>query len=85
MDTTVDALIIDLLEWLESRERTYQEMIEVWRTSCPRLPVLEDAKDRGFINAENFNGRELVRVTPSGFAFLQERRRSGRNGASTSA
>ena len=81
MDTTVDALIIDLLEWLTSRERTYQEVIEAWRTSCPRLPVWEDARDRGFVVTEDFSGREVVRLTPAGFAFLQNGRRPKREGS----
>jgi len=70
----VDPLILDLLEWLESRDRTYQEVIEVWRTSCPKLPVWEDARDRGFVAQENSNGREIVRITPAGFAFLLRRK-----------
>ena len=70
----VDPLILDLLEWLESRDRTYQEVIDVWRTSCPKLPVWEDAKDRGFVAQENSNGREIVKITPAGFAFLQQRK-----------
>ena len=84
-DTTVDALIADLLEWLSARDRTYQEVIDVWRTSCPKLPVWEDAKDRGFVAQENFNGREIVRITPAGFAFLQQREISQRPGASRPA
>jgi D-3-phosphoglycerate dehydrogenase len=75
-DTTVDALIIDLLEWLTTRERTYQEVIEAWRTSCPRLPVWEDARDRGFVTMENSSGREVVRLTPTGLAFLRDHRRT---------
>jgi hypothetical protein len=85
IDTVVDALIVDLLEWLAARERTYQEVIDIWRTSCPRLPVWEDAKDRGFVAQENFNGREAVRITPSGLAFLQQRKTSQRPGASRPA
>jgi len=73
-DAVVDELTLDLLEWLATRERTYQEVIDVWRTSCPRLPVWEDSKDRGFVALESFNGREIVRITPSGFAFLQQRK-----------
>lgn len=72
-DTTVDALIVDLLLWLAAQERTYSEAIEAWRTSCPRLPVWEDANDRGFVCGVQIGGRELVRVTPAGTAFLQER------------
>jgi hypothetical protein len=57
-------------------EKTYAEVIELWRTSCPRLPVWEDTKDRGFVAQENFNERGIVRITPAGFAFLQQRRTS---------
>jgi hypothetical protein len=71
MDTTVDALIVDLLNWLDARDRTYQEVIDVWRTSCPKLPVWEDAKDRGFVAQELCNGQEIVKITPAGIAFLQ--------------
>jgi len=73
-NTIVDALIVDLLLWLNARERTYQDVIEVWRTSCPKLPVWEDAKDRGFVTQENSHGREIVRLTPAGSAFLDQRR-----------
>ena len=43
----VDALILDLLEWVGPAPRPYAEVMEAWRTSCPRLPVWEDANDRG--------------------------------------
>jgi D-3-phosphoglycerate dehydrogenase len=39
MADTVENLIIDLLEWAERKERTYQETMDAWRTSCPKLPV----------------------------------------------
>ena len=74
MVDTVENLILDLLEWVGRRERTYQETMEVWRTSCPRLPVWEDATDRGLVETEYANGRSIVRVTPSGHALLKERR-----------
>ena len=48
MCDTVDILILDLLEWMGPNPRPYGEVIEAWRTSCPRLPVWEDANDRGF-------------------------------------
>ena len=34
-DTVVETLILDLLEWVTRRERTYEEVMEAWRTSCP--------------------------------------------------
>jgi len=71
-----EALILDLLEWTASRERTYEETMDAWRTSCPRLPVWEDANDRGLIQVEQHNGRALVRVTSSGLALLAKTRPS---------
>jgi hypothetical protein len=84
-DSVVDALILDLLDWLTTRERTYQEVIDVWRTSCPKLPVWEDANDRGLVATEHVNGREVVRITPAGFSFLQQRKTSQRSGDSRPA
>ena len=49
MSDTVDNLILDLLEWLGPRPRPYSEVLDAWMTSCPRLPVWEDANDRGYI------------------------------------
>jgi hypothetical protein len=69
-DSTVEPLIIDLLQWIATGERTYEEVMEAWRTSCPRLPVWEDANDRGLITTEWANGRRLVRVSSSGRALL---------------
>jgi hypothetical protein len=70
----VEPLILDLLEWVASRERSYAEVMDAWRTSCPRLPVWEDANDRGLIETVWANGNSLVRVTPSGILLLAERR-----------
>jgi hypothetical protein len=44
----LDPLILDLLEWIARERRSYADVIEAWRTSCPRLTVWEDAVDRGF-------------------------------------
>jgi hypothetical protein len=45
-DPVVENLVLDLLEWLGKQDRTYEETMEAWRTSCPKLPVWEDATDR---------------------------------------
>jgi len=39
LSETVDTLILDLLAWLATEPRPYGEVIEAWRTSCPKLPV----------------------------------------------
>lgn len=77
-DAIVDSLILDLLEWLTSRERTYEEIMDAWRTSCPRLPVWEDANDRGLVTRAESNGRTVVLVTPAGLALLEQRRQGTR-------
>jgi hypothetical protein len=72
-DPVIEALILDLLEWLAKGERSYEEVMEAWRTSCPRLTVWEDANDRGLIATEQANGRKLIRPSPSGLALLDQR------------
>jgi len=72
-DTVVEALIADLLAWLEAGERSYQEVMEAWRTSCPRLTVWEDANERGLITLEQKDGWQVVRVSLKGLALLHGR------------
>jgi hypothetical protein len=74
-DTVVEALILDLLEWVTKCDRTYEDVMEVWRTSCPRLPVWEEANDRGLVFRANVNGRCVVRITSSGRDLLVQRDR----------
>jgi hypothetical protein len=53
---------------------TYQETMDAWRTSCPKLPVWEDANDLGLVDTASAKGRSLVRLTPAGLALLKEQR-----------
>ncbi|MFZ0659126.1 MAG: hypothetical protein WBE78_03690 [Candidatus Binataceae bacterium] len=73
-DTVVEALILDLLEWVASGEKSYEEVMDAWRTSCPRLPVWEDANDRGLVMRQQANGRCIVRITELGLDLLEQRR-----------
>jgi hypothetical protein len=77
-DTVAESLILDLLEWVANGERSCEEVVDVWRTSCPRLPVWEDANDRGLVIREEVNGRCFVRITSSGLALLEQHRPSPR-------
>jgi hypothetical protein len=55
------------------RARSYADVIDAWRTSCPRLTVWEDAMDRGFAAREHTPGREvMIRLTDAGRGFLRE-------------
>lgn len=73
-DTVVEPLILDLLEWLASGDRSYEEVMGAWRTSCPRLPVWEDANDRGLTISIQSNGRCLIKPSALGLALLDKRR-----------
>ncbi len=70
MSDTLTPLIRDFLDWIDAEPRAYADVMDVWRTSCPRLTVWEDAVDRGFVRRTR-TGRDLVvELTPSGRAFL---------------
>jgi hypothetical protein len=78
MSDPVDALIADLLEWIGERPRPYAEVIEAWRTSCPRLPVWEEANARGLLHHMHTPGSPaFVGLSERGLALLHARRASG--------
>jgi hypothetical protein len=71
----IDALILDLLEWIGPQARPYHEVLEAWRTSCPRLPVWEEANERGFLEHHHSpDSGAVVSVSVLGAGFLAERR-----------
>jgi hypothetical protein len=63
------ALTIQLLEWLSARPRTYAETLEVWRTTCPRSTIWEDARIDGLVECARSGDR--VEVTEKGRMLLQ--------------
>jgi hypothetical protein len=68
----LDPLILDLLEWIAREPRTHADVIEAWRTSCPRLTVWEDAVDRGFATRIHGQGRDvMIGLTEAGRDFLR--------------
>ncbi len=73
MSGHTDPLLLDLVEWIAREPRLYSEVIETWRTSCPRLTIWEDAVDRGFVTRESIAGAGvLVAVTEGGVRLLRE-------------
>ena len=75
MSDPVEPLILDLLEWIGPQSRPYSEVLEAWRTSCPRLPVWEEANRRGFVEHRHEMGHTpVVIVTPLGLAHLGAQR-----------
>jgi hypothetical protein len=69
-------LLLDFLRWLTFQPRTYADTLDAWHTSCPRLPVWEDAFARGLVavdRREHVRLRDtVVSVTPAGQALLDE-------------
>jgi hypothetical protein len=58
------ALTLQLLEWVADKPRTHAELMEAWKTTCPRFSIWEDACAESLIGCEP--GRE-------GVAFLTDK------------
>lgn len=72
MATVIEPLILDFLEWVAAKPRAYRDVMDAWRTSCPRLTVFEDSIDAGYIERAGATGQEpLIRLTPLGSDFLK--------------
>jgi D-3-phosphoglycerate dehydrogenase len=74
MTDPLEPLILDLLEWIGTGSRPYAEVMDAWRTSCPRLPVWEEANVRGLLRQLHESG-DVARValSPSGLERLDAR------------
>jgi hypothetical protein len=71
-DHHLEPLVLDLLEWSAQAARPYAELMEAWRTSCPRLPVWETAVDAGYLQRVRPTGEEpQVILTTEGREFLR--------------
>jgi hypothetical protein len=72
-----DPLVLDFVEWIAKNPRTYTEVIEAWRTSCPRLTIFEDALDRGLVVRDRVDGQPIIVATQSGLDCLRAAGRIG--------
>ena len=71
-----EALILDLVEWVAAGPRAYSDVMDAWRTSCPGLPVWEDAVDRGLVaRAGDAQRGAVVTGTPRGLELLAKENR----------
>jgi hypothetical protein len=64
---TPESLVFDLVEWVAKEPRTYAQVMDAWRTSCPRLTVWEEALERGYVARKGTD----VAVTENGYALLR--------------
>jgi hypothetical protein len=56
----------ELLVWISSKPRAYDEVVETWVSNCPRHPVWDDAVTAGLVRVSNGS----VRLTSRGRATL---------------
>jgi hypothetical protein len=72
-------LILDLVEWCAEGTRTYDDVMEAWRTSCPRLPVWETALEEGHVRrAWRPPKGTVIEVTEGGLEYLEAHGRGRR-------
>lgn len=66
MSAITEPLVRDLVAWCAVLPRTYVEVLDAWRTSCPRLMVWEEAVERGYLTTEPGASGLSVVVTETG-------------------
>jgi len=62
----ITASTLELLTWVTARARTYEDVVEAWKSNCPRHAVWDDAVTAGLVTA----GRDGVALTDRGLAAL---------------
>jgi hypothetical protein len=67
----ITASTLELLTWVTARPRTYEDVVEAWKSNCPRYAVWDDAVTAGLVTA----GREGVTLTERGLSVLALRPR----------
>lgn len=67
-------LTIQLLDWIAAQPRTYSQVMDAWRTTCPRLSVWEDAlaDDLVEIHCVGRQSEARVALTPRGHDMLRK-------------
>ena len=65
MSDALEPLILDLVEWVAKQPRAYADVMDAWRTSCPRLTVWEDAVERGYVRRAFVKGDLASAVSTS--------------------
>lgn len=79
MSEVLAPLTADFLAWLAAEPRDYVDVMDAWRTSCPRLTVWEDAIDAGLITRVHARVQPTrIELTVRGKEWLAHRNDSGR-------
>jgi hypothetical protein len=70
MAQPVNALTLQFLDWVASGRRTHADVMETWRSSCPRLSIWEDAVLDGLVRYDG--AHRMVELTSAGRAALAQ-------------
>lgn len=74
MSDVLAPLTLDFLAWIDAEPRDYATVMDIWRTSCPRLTVWEDAIDAGLVVHVTAGNRHRIELTTAGQALLARRK-----------
>ena len=67
MEVQLSLIMIQFLQWVADRPRSREDVMDAWKSSCPRFPVWEDARADGLVRqcgAES--GQRRVELTARG-------------------
>lgn len=75
MSESASPSMLEFLNWIASRRRTYAEAIEAWQSTCPRHTIWEDALIDGLVqfNVAETGHEPHVTLTTRGIALLNSR------------
>lgn len=71
MNTAHDTLTLQMLQWIDSGAHPYAEVLDVWKSSCPRLTIWEDACADGLVDAAP-GMAGIVALSEKGRTFLRQ-------------
>jgi len=71
MEPPQRALTIDFLIWIAAAPRTYADVMDVWRSACPRLTIWEDALLAGLVELDASTAPAQVKLTARGEAMTR--------------
>ncbi len=84
MPAPVSLSTIQFLAWVASRPRLYADVLDAWRSTCPRLSVWEDALGDRLVQCEQAKGKAAdkcaVILTDKGRSLLEAHLRAEENG-----
>jgi len=68
----MELLTLYLLEWLDARDRTYEEVMETWHTPIHVFPFGKKSIADGFVTRGLSNGSEVIHLASGGATVLRK-------------